>query len=90
VEDTSFKLWYTCLTTTKNEVGIVIDKNLNNGVVDIKRQGGMIILVKLLIGDLILNVISAYVPQIGRALRGSSGKSQTSLLVVCPSPKRCL
>jgi hypothetical protein len=33
--------------------------------VDIKQQGDMIILVKLLIGDLVLNVISAYVPQIG-------------------------
>jgi hypothetical protein len=33
--------------------------------VDIKRQGDMIILVKLLIGDLIFNVISAYTPQIG-------------------------
>jgi hypothetical protein len=33
--------------------------------VDIKRQGDKIILVKLLVGDLIFNVISAYAPQIG-------------------------
>jgi hypothetical protein len=33
-------------------------------VVDIKRQGDMIILVKLLVGDLVFNVISAYAPQI--------------------------
>jgi hypothetical protein len=33
-------------------------------VVDIKRQGDKIILVKLLVGDLVLNVISAYTPQI--------------------------
>jgi hypothetical protein len=33
--------------------------------VDIKRQGDMIILVKLLVGDLVFNVISAYAPQIG-------------------------
>jgi hypothetical protein len=31
----------------------------------IKRQGDMIILAKLLVGDLIFNVISAYAPQIG-------------------------
>jgi hypothetical protein len=43
----------------------VLDKSLKNGVVDIKRQGDMIILVKLLVGDLIFNVISAYAPQIG-------------------------
>jgi exonuclease III len=65
VEDAGFKLWYTCTTTNKNEVGIVLDKSLKNGVVDIKRQGDKIILVKLLVGDLIFNVISDYAPQIG-------------------------
>jgi hypothetical protein len=61
VEDTGFKLWHTGNTSIKNGVGIVLDKSLKDGVVDIKRQGHMIILVKLLIGDLIFNVISAYV-----------------------------
>jgi hypothetical protein len=65
VEDTSFKIWYTENTLTKNGVGIVLDKSLKDGVVDIKRQGDRIILVKLLIGGLIFNVISAYTPQIG-------------------------
>jgi exonuclease III len=65
VEDTSFKIWYTENTSTKNGVGIVLDKSLKDGVVDIKRQGDMIILVKLFIGGLIFNVISAYTPQIG-------------------------
>jgi exonuclease III len=65
VEDTNFKLWYAGTTTTKKGVGIVLDKSLNDGVVDIKRQEGMIILVKLLVGDLFFNVISAYAPQIG-------------------------
>jgi hypothetical protein len=50
---------------TKNDVGIVLDKSLKDGVVDIKRQGDMIILVKLLVGDLSFNVISAHAPQIG-------------------------
>jgi hypothetical protein len=50
--------------TNKNGVGIVLDKSLKDEVVDIKRQGDMIILVKLLIGDLVFNVISAYTPQI--------------------------
>jgi hypothetical protein len=65
VEDTGFKLWYTGTTTNKNGVGIVLDNNLKDGVVDIKRQGDGIILVKLLVGDLVFNVISAYAPQIG-------------------------
>jgi exonuclease III len=65
VEDTGFKLWYTCTTSTKNGVGIVLNKCLKDGVVDIKHQGDMIILVKSLVGDFIFNVISAYAPQIG-------------------------
>jgi exonuclease III len=36
VEDTGFKLWYTGTTTNKNGVGIVLDKSLKDGVVDIK------------------------------------------------------
>jgi exonuclease III len=62
VEDTGFKLLYTCTMTNKNGVGIVLDKSLKDGVVDIKRQGDRIILVKLLIENLVLNVISAYAP----------------------------
>jgi hypothetical protein len=52
----------TLLTALKtiNGVGIVINKSLKDRVVNIKRQGDMIILVKLLVGDLVLNVISAY------------------------------
>jgi hypothetical protein len=64
VEDIGFKLWYTGNTSTKS-VGIVLDKSLKDGVVDIKRQGDMIILVKFLVGDLVSNVISTYAPQIG-------------------------
>jgi exonuclease III len=59
VEDTDFKLWYTGNTSIKNGVGIMLNKRLKDGVVDNKRQGDMIILVKLLVGDLIFNVISA-------------------------------
>jgi exonuclease III len=65
VEDIGFKLWYTGNTSTKNGVGIMLDKSLKDGVVDIKRQGDEIILVKLLINDLVFNIISAYAPQIG-------------------------
>jgi hypothetical protein len=65
VEDTGFKLWYIGTTSTNNRTGIVLDKSLKDGVVDIKRQGDRIILVKLLVGDLVFNVISAYAPQIG-------------------------
>jgi hypothetical protein len=50
VENTGFKLWYSGTVTNKNRVGILIDKTLKNGVVDIKRQGDRIILVELVLG----------------------------------------
>nr|AWA44767.1 hypothetical protein SO140N16_000001 [Saccharum officinarum] len=65
VEDTGFKLWYTGITSGRNGVGILIDRSLKDGVVDVRRQGDRIILVKLLVGDSALNVISAYAPQVG-------------------------
>jgi hypothetical protein len=34
-------------------------------VVDVKRQGDRIIVVKLVFGDVVLNIISAYAPQVG-------------------------
>jgi hypothetical protein len=65
VDDTGFKLCYTENTSTKNGVGIMLDKSLKDRVMDIKRQADKIILVKLFVGDLIFNVISAYALQIG-------------------------
>ena len=62
VEDTSFKLWYTRTTANRNGVGVLIDKSLKDDVVDVRRRGDRIILVKLVVGDLVLNVISAYAP----------------------------
>ena len=41
-------------------LGILINKSLMYGVVDVKRRGDRIILVKLVVEDLVLNVISAY------------------------------
>ena len=43
----------------------MIDKSLKDGVVEVRRQGDRIILVKLVISDMVVNVISAYAPQVG-------------------------
>ena len=50
-------------STNRNRVGVLIDKGLKNSVVGVRRQGDRIILVKLVIGDMVLNVISAYAPK---------------------------
>ena len=61
MDNTSFKLWYTGTVANRNG-GVLIDKSLKNSVVGVRRQGDKIILVKLIIGDTVLNVISAYAP----------------------------
>ena len=43
----------------------MIDKSLKDDVVEVSRQGDRIILVKLLISDTVLNVISIYALQVG-------------------------
>jgi exonuclease III len=58
-------LWYTGKERSRNGVGILIDKRLKNGVVAVRRQRDKIIMIKLILGDLVLNVISAYAPQVG-------------------------
>jgi hypothetical protein len=89
VEDIGFKLWYTGNTSTKNGIDIVLDKRLKDGVVDIKRQGDRIILVKFFVGDLVLNLIILVLTPLKyvsmRVLRCSSGRSWTHWLVVCAS-----
>ena len=64
MDNTGFKLWYTGTVANRNGVGVLIDKSLKNGVVRVRRQGDRIILVKFVVGDMILNVISAYAPQV--------------------------
>ena len=59
VEGTGFKLWYTGTAENKNVLGILINKSLKYGGVDVKRHGDRITLVKLVVGDLVRIVISA-------------------------------
>jgi exonuclease III len=65
VENTGSKLRYTEKKRSRNDVVILIDKSLKNGVVAVRRQGDRIIMIKLVFEDLVLNVISAYAPQVG-------------------------
>jgi hypothetical protein len=53
------------VSDTRNSASVLIDKIPKNGVVYVQRQGDRIILVKLVVGNLVINVISAYAPQVG-------------------------
>ena len=43
----------------------MIDRSLKDGVVDVRRHADRIILVRIVVGDSAVNVISAYAPQVG-------------------------
>ncbi|KAJ7959944.1 Retrovirus-related Pol polyprotein LINE-1 [Quillaja saponaria] len=58
-------MWYTGKTRNRNGVAIIVDGNLKDEVVEIKRKSDRIILVKLMIDKETFNIISAYAPQIG-------------------------
>jgi hypothetical protein len=62
--NTRFDLWYTGSTANKNG-GFLIDKRLKTGAVDVRRQIDRVTLVKLVMSDSVLNVISTYTLQIG-------------------------
>ncbi|GJN30239.1 hypothetical protein PR202_gb18529 [Eleusine coracana subsp. coracana] len=47
-------------------------RSLKDGVVDVRRHGDRIILVRLIVGDSALNVISAYAPQVASEVFGVS------------------
>ena len=63
MDNTCLKLWYIGTVVNRNGVGVLIYKSLKNDVVGVRRQGDRIILVKLVIDDMVLNVISAYTPK---------------------------
>ncbi|KAJ7982244.1 Retrovirus-related Pol polyprotein LINE-1 [Quillaja saponaria] len=58
-------MWYTGKTRNRNGVAIIVDENLKDEVVEIKRKSDRIILVKLMIGEETFNIISVYAPRIG-------------------------
>ena len=64
VEDTGFKLWYMGATPGMNGVGILIDRSFKDGVVEVRRRDDRIILIRMVVGDSVVNVISAYAPQV--------------------------
>ena len=65
IERTGFKLWYSGRDKGRNGVGIIIYKDLKESVVEVKRLDDRIILIKLILEEEILNVISVYAPQVG-------------------------
>ncbi|XP_019236652.1 PREDICTED: craniofacial development protein 2-like [Nicotiana attenuata] len=60
-----YKLWYSEVARGKNGVGILVDRDLRESVVEVRRVNDRLIFIKLVIGECTLNVVSAYAPQAG-------------------------
>ncbi|XP_019226664.1 PREDICTED: craniofacial development protein 2-like [Nicotiana attenuata] len=60
-----YKLWYSEVLKSKNKVGILVDKDLRESVVEVRHVNDRLMTIKLVVGGCTLNVISAYAPQTG-------------------------
>ena len=60
-----YKQWYLGSNKGKNGVGILVDKELVDSVVEVSRKSYRIMAIKVVVGSMTLNVVSVYAPQIG-------------------------
>ena len=90
MDNIGFKLWYTGIVANRNGVVVLIDKSLKNGVVGVRRQGDRIILVKLVVGDMVLNVINVYALQVGldKSAKRQLWEDLDGLIRVVPSSEK--
>ncbi|XP_070022762.1 uncharacterized protein [Nicotiana sylvestris] len=59
------QIWYSGRVKGKNGVGILVDRELRESVVEVRRVKDRLIAIKLVVGGSTLNVVSAYAPQAG-------------------------
>ena len=63
--DGKYKMWYCRSGNKKNGVGIILKKEHVDRVVELWRVTDKIIILKMELDGVMLNVISAYAPQVG-------------------------
>nr|XP_009622306.1 craniofacial development protein 2-like [Nicotiana tomentosiformis] len=59
-----FKLWYSGGAVGKNGIGILVDRDLREMVVDVRRVNDKLMTIKLVVSGDTFNMISAYEPQL--------------------------
>ncbi|KAG5598931.1 hypothetical protein H5410_030301 [Solanum commersonii] len=59
------KLWYSKGSRDRNGVDILVDVELREQLVEVRKISDRVMMVKLVIRVLTLNIISAYAPQVG-------------------------
>ncbi|KAI0507497.1 hypothetical protein KFK09_013622 [Dendrobium nobile] len=65
IDSLGFKLRYSDRSRTRNGVCVTIDKSLKDNVIKINMIGDRIIVLKIVVDNKIVNIISAYAPQVG-------------------------
>ncbi|XP_070046238.1 uncharacterized protein [Nicotiana tomentosiformis] len=60
-----YKFWYSGVQKGKNGVGILVDRELRKSVIEVRRVNDRLMIIKLVVGEYTLNVVSAYVPHLG-------------------------
>ncbi|KAG2460172.1 CFDP2 protein, partial [Polypterus senegalus] len=63
-----FKLFYHGVNRRRNGIGVILKKQYVKSVLEVKRVSDRVMIVKLEIGGVMMNVVSAYAPQVGRAM----------------------
>ncbi|KAK1361791.1 craniofacial development protein 2-like [Heracleum sosnowskyi] len=64
-EANGFKLWYSGVVNTKNGVGIMLNTQMKDNVVEVNRIIDRVMMIKLILNAEVVNIVSAYVPHIG-------------------------
>jgi len=59
------KLWYNGSDNKRNGVGIVLRKDLVDRVVEVERTSDRLMTMKLEVDGMLINIVSAYAPQVG-------------------------
>ena len=60
-----YKTIYNGTETRINETGVIVNEEMKANVMEAKRSSGPCMMVKIVTGESILNVVSAYAPQVG-------------------------
>ncbi|GKC88561.1 craniofacial development protein 2, partial [Tanacetum coccineum] len=91
-EGNQYKLWYSGSANARNGVGVALAPNLKDKVVQVIRISDRIMLVRLVIEEETINVISAYAPQVGlgEAEKKSFWDSLDDLVRVCSTTQQLI
>ncbi|XP_063590237.1 craniofacial development protein 2-like [Penaeus indicus] len=60
-----YKLYYSGSRTGRNGVGIILDDELKQRVMEVQRPSDRLMTIKVLAGKSLINIVSGYAPQIG-------------------------